>query len=39
MQLPSDKLDAHKYLNKIKSASAGAFIDDYNMFESKYRIN
>ena len=39
MQLPSDKLDAHKYLNRIKSASAGEFIDDYNMFESKYRLN
>ena len=39
MQLPSDKLDAHKYLNRIKSASAGEFIDDYDMFESKYRLN
>lgn len=39
MQLPSDKLDAHKYLRNIKSAAAGAFIDDYNMFESKYRLN
>ncbi len=39
MQLPTDKLDAHKYLNRIKSASAGEFIDDYNMFESKYRLN
>ncbi len=39
MQLPSDKLDAHKYLNRIKSASVGEFIDDYNMYESKYRLN
>ncbi len=38
MQLPSELLDTHKYLNKIKSSSAGAFVDDYNMYESKYKI-
>ncbi len=38
MQLPSDNLDAHKYLHKIKSAAAGAFVDDFNMYESKYSL-
>ncbi len=38
MQLPSDLLDTHKYLNKIKSSAVGAFVDDYNMYESKYKI-
>jgi phosphate:Na+ symporter len=38
MQLPSDKLDAHKYLNKIKSSSNSQFIEDYEMFEAKYTV-
>jgi phosphate:Na+ symporter len=38
MQLSSDMLDAHKYLNKIKNATAGAFVDDYDMFEKKYSL-
>ena len=38
MQLPSDMLDTHKYLRKIKSATAGDFVDNYNMFEKKYSI-
>ncbi len=38
MQLPSELLDTHKYLHKIKNASAGSFVDDYNMYESKYKI-
>ena len=39
MQLPTDMLDAHKYLNKIKAASSGAFVDDFNMYNSKYSLN
>ncbi len=39
MQLPTDMLDAHKYLNNIKHSSAGAFVDDYNMYVDKYKIN
>jgi len=39
MQLPTDMLDAHKYLNKIKAASSGAFVDDYNMYTEKYSLN
>ncbi len=39
MQLPTDMLDTHKYLNKIKYASAGAFVDDYNMYEEKYKLS
>lgn len=39
MQLPGNKLDAHKYLHQIKSSGAGAYIDDYNMYETKYSIN
>ena len=35
MQLPSDKLDAHKYLAKIKNAETGAFVDDFNMYAEK----
>lgn len=39
MQLPSDMLDTHKYLNKIKSSSDGSFIEDYEMYEAKYKID
>ncbi len=38
MQLPSDMLDTHKYLRKIKSAVVGDFVDNYNRFEAKYSI-
>lgn len=38
MQLPSDKLDAHKYLAKIKNAESGAFVDDFNMYAEKYSV-
>ena len=38
MQLPTDMLDTHKYLNKIKTAATGAFVDDYNMYELKYKL-
>lgn len=39
MQLPSDKLDAHKYLAKIKNSEAGTFVDDFNMYSDKYSLN
>ena len=39
MQLPTDNLDSHKYLHKIKSAVQGTFVDDYNMYDSKYSLN
>ena len=39
MQLPTDMLDAHKYLNKIKHSETGRFVDDYNMYEAKYKLN
>ena len=38
MQLPSDMLDAHKYLNSIKSSSNSNFVEDYEMFKSKYAL-
>lgn len=38
MQLPSDKLDAHKYLAKIKNAETGVFVDDFNMYAEKYSL-
>ncbi len=38
MQLPSDKLDAHKYLAKIKNAETGAFVDDFNRYAEKYSV-
>lgn len=39
MQLPGNKLDAHKYLHQIRSSAAGSFVDDYNMYERKYSVN
>ena len=39
MQLHSNMLDAHKYLNSIKKSSNGAFVDDYNMYEKKYSLS
>lgn len=39
MQLPSDMLDTHKYLNKLKSDSNSSFLEDYDMYKTKYRIN
>ncbi len=38
MQLPTDMLDAHKYLNRIKTAATGAYVDDFNMYSSKYSL-
>ena len=39
MQLPSVKLDAHKYLAKIKNSEDGTFVDDFNMYSEKYSLN
>ena len=38
MQLRGDKLDAHKYLNSLKSSSNSDFIEDYDMYKSKYSL-
>ncbi len=38
VQLTSDKLDAHKYLAKIKNSQGGAFVRDYGMYEEKYQL-
>jgi phosphate:Na+ symporter len=38
MQLSSDKLDAHKYLNSIKSTENDAFMDEFNTYKTKYSI-
>ena len=39
MQLPSDKLDAHKYLNSIKYSTNEDFMQDYDMYKSKYTLD
>ena len=39
MQLPTDALDAHKYLNKIKTSSTGVFVENYNMYSQKYKLD
>ncbi len=38
MQLPGEKYDAHKYLNKIKSSSNSNFVEDYEMYKAKYSV-
>lgn len=38
MQLPSEKFDVHKYLNKIKSTSNSTFVEDYEIYKAKYSI-
>ena len=38
MQLKGEKLDTHKYLRKIRHSAVGNFVDDYNMYESKYKV-
>lgn len=38
MQLPTDMLDTHKYLNNIKHATAGSYVDDFNMYDEKYHL-
>lgn len=36
MQLDSEKLDAHKYLNALKTMDNPKFAEDYNMYGRKY---
>lgn len=38
MQLSGDKLDAHKYLNAIKSTQNEQFMDEFNKYTSKYSL-
>lgn len=38
MQLPTDMLDAHKYLDTIKRSTAGSYVDDFNMYDKKYTL-
>lgn len=38
MQLPTDMLDTHKYLHKIKNSLSGTFVDDFNMYSEKYQL-
>lgn len=39
LQLDSPKLDAHKYLRKVKSNAVGNFIEEYNEYEKKYSLD
>lgn len=38
MQLPTDMLDTHKYLHRIKNSLSGTFVDDFNMYSEKYQL-
>ena len=38
MQLNSEKLDAHKYLRKLRADQSGAFANEYNLYEEKYSV-
>ncbi len=38
MQLHGDKLDAHKYLNAIKSTANDKFMDEFNTYANKYSL-
>ncbi len=38
MQLSGDKLDAHKYLNSIKSTSNQRFMEEFDKYIAKYSI-
>ncbi len=38
MQLNSAKLDAHKYLNKIRSEENKSFMADYEQYDAKYTV-
>lgn len=38
MQLPSDMFDTHKYLESIKGATTGSYVDDFNMYDQKYHL-
>ena len=39
LQIDSPKLDAHKYLRKLKASGANNFTDEYNEYEKKYSID
>ncbi len=39
LQIDSPKLDAHKYLRKVKANAVGTFMDAYNEYEKKYSID
>lgn len=39
MQLPTDKLDTHKYLHRLKSSHNGTYVDDFNKFNEKYTLH
>ena len=38
IQLPTDMLDAHKYLRNIKNEPSGTFAEDFAMYSEKYCI-
>ncbi len=38
MQLSGDKLDAHKYLNAIKSTTNDKFMDEFKAYSNKYTL-
>ncbi len=38
MQLSGDKLDAHKYLNAIKSTENDKFMDEFKRYSNKYSL-
>ena len=38
MQLSGDKLDAHKYLNSIKSTSNEKFMEEFDKYTNKYSL-
>ncbi len=39
IQQDSPKLDAHKYLRKVKTAAVGSFVEEYSMYENKYSLD
>lgn len=39
MQLPTDMLDTHKYLYKLKHSLNGTFVDDFNNYSEKYNLD
>ena len=39
MQLPNDKLDAHKYLNAFKSSQNVNFMNDFEAYSNKYTLD
>lgn len=39
LQSNSEKLDAHKYLRKVKSAVTGEYVDLYNAYDEKYNLD